>query len=54
MAFRVDDWSPTPGNFAIGEQIASSSIPVTQVSGTYVADKDVMVAHSSPIKSKDK
>jgi hypothetical protein len=54
MAFRVDDWSPTPGNFAIGEQIASSSIPVTQVSGTYVADKDVMVAHSSPIKSKDR
>lgn len=54
MAFRVDDWSPTPGNFAIGEQIASSSIPVTQVSGTYVAERDVMVTHSSPVKSKDR
>jgi hypothetical protein len=54
MAFRVDDWSPTPGNFEIGKQLASSSIPVTQISGTFTAERDVMVAHSSPIKSKDK
>jgi hypothetical protein len=54
MAFRVDDWSPTPGNFEIGKQLASSSIPVTQISGTFTAERDVMVVHGPTTKSSDK
>lgn len=49
-AFRVDDWSPTPGNSAIG----SSWIPVTPTGNEWAPITSVYVEHSPTVKSRDK
>jgi len=54
MAARVENWTPTPGNFKVGEHIASSWLPYTLVRSSWESDNSVGVVHSSPIKSRDR
>lgn len=54
VAFRVDDWSPTPANFTIGNQLASSWIPVTPTSGNWDTTAGVLVEHGPTTKTEDK
>jgi len=54
MAARVENWSPTPGNFKIGEHFATSWLPYTLTKGAWVPDMSVGVVHSPTVKSTDK
>lgn len=54
MAARVENWSPTPGNFKIGEHFATSWLPYTLTKGDWVPDTNVSVVHSPTVKSTDK
>lgn len=54
MAARVENWSPTPGNFRIGEHLATSWLSYKLIKGAWLPETNVSVVHSPTVKSTDK